>query len=210
MDKLKNKGLKASKKKAQEPVLVLGNKVDAVILDTAELLGKSEEYGLSSKQYIKEAVVLCQSMFSKFDYAEWTQAVKNLEAEIVKAFDISVSRSSMIVSKDFIASLDCDKPKKVGKDAERMAKVRAENEKEFGHMSLTEMKKLLVQAIDSDENERIKQLMNIMKTKVTSEEKDTQKVAKEFIKQQKEVISAFTKNATKEQLVGIVAYIQTI
>ena len=82
------------------------------------------------------------------------------------------------------------------------------DEKPFMHMGIAEIRTLIKKS--ADDSQALKILLSVLTKKEKSTVKDSEKVAKEFIKQQKLVISEFTKDATQEQLVGMVQYIQTI
>ena len=200
------KGLKANQKKAQESVLVLSNEVNEALQNSANELGKAEQHGNSASACITNSIGYAKPVFEKFDYAEWTQAIKNMNGMLVKSFDITVSTADDILTKNLVKALPFDKPKKVGKDSERM-RAKREAEKKFAHMGIAELKALMTK---TDAIETMKTLISVIGQKEKSSVKDSEKVAKEFIKQQKLVISEFTKDATQEQLVGMVQYIQTI
>ena len=199
-------GLKANQKKAQESVLVLSNEVNEALQNSANELGKAEQHGNSASVCITNSIAYAKPVFEKFDYAEWTQAVKNINAELVANFNVTTSTADDIITKNLIKALPFDKPKKVGKDSERMRNKR-EAEKKFAHMGIAELKALMTK---TDVIETMKTLISVIAQKEKSTVKDSEKVAKEFIKQQKLVISEFTKDASQEQLVGMVQYIQTI
>ena len=198
--------LKANQKKAQESVLVLSNEVNEALQNSANELGKAEQHGNSASVCITNSIAYAKPVFEKFDYAEWTQAVKNINAELVANFNVTTSTADDIITKNLIKALPFDKPKKVGKDSERMRNKR-EAEKKFAHMGIAELKALMTK---TDVIETMKTLISVIAQKEKSTVKDSEKVAKEFIKQQKLVISEFTKDASQEQLVGMVQYIQTI
>lgn len=200
------KGLKANQKKAQESVLVLSNEVNEALQNSANELGKAEQHGNSASVCITNSIAYAKPVFETFDYAEWTQAVKNINAELVANFNVTTSTADDIITKNLIKALPFDKPKKVGKDSERMRNKR-EAEKKFAHMGIAELKALMTK---TDVIETMKTLISVIAQKEKSTVKDSEKVAKEFIKQQKLVISEFTKDASQEQLVGMVQYIQTI
>jgi len=198
--------LKANQKKAKEPVLVLSNSVNLALQKSADELGKAEQHGTSASLCIRDSIGYAEPVFKTFDYAEWTQAIKNMNGMLVKSFDVTISTADDILTKNLIKALPFDKPKKVGKDSERMRNKR-EAEKKFAHMGIAELKALMTK---TDVIETMKTLIAVIAQKEKSSVKDSEKVAKEFIKQQKLVISEFTKDATQEQLVGMVQYIQTI
>jgi len=200
------KGLKANQKKAQESTLVLSNEVNEALQKSADELGKAEQHGNSAGVCITNSIGYAEPVFEKFDYAEWTQAIKNMNALLVANFDVTTSTADDILTKNLIKALPFDKPKKVGKDSERM-RAKREAEKKFSHMGIAELKALMTK---TDVIETMKTLISVIAQKEKSSVKDSEKVAKEFIKQQKLVISEFTKDATQEQLVGMVQYIQTI
>ena len=200
------KGLKANQKKAQESVLVLSTEVNEALQNSANELGKAEQHGNSASACITNSIAYAKPVFEKFDYAEWTQAIKNMNGMLVKSFDITVSTADDILTKNLVKALPFDKPKKVGKDSERM-RAKREAEKKFAHMGIAELKALMTK---TDAIETMKTLISVIGQKEKSSVKDSEKVAKEFIKQQKLVISEFTKDASQEQLVGMVQYIQTI
>tara|TARA_R110002033_G_scaffold124179_1_gene166306 strand:- start:167 stop:817 length:651 start_codon:yes stop_codon:yes gene_type:complete len=201
------KGLKANQKKAQESVLVLSNEVNEALQNSANELGKAEQHGNSASACITNSIGYAKPVFEKFDYAEWTQAIKNMNGMLVKSFDITVSTADDILTKNLVKALPFDKPKKVGKDSERMRENRAD-EKPFMHMGIAEIRTLIKKS--ADDSQALKILLSVLTKKEKSTVKDSEKVAKEFIKQQKLVISEFTKDASQEQLVGMVQYIQTI
>jgi len=200
------KGLKANQKKAQESTLILSNSVNLALQKSADELGKAEQHGNSASVCITNSIGYAEPVFEKFDYAEWTQAIKNMNALLVANFDVTTSTADDILTKNLIKALPFDKPKKVGKDSERM-RAKREAEKKFAHMGIAELKALMTK---TDVIETMKTLISVIAQKEKSSVKDSEKVAKEFIKQQKLVISEFTKEATQEQLVGMVQYIQTI
>ena len=201
-----HESLKANQKKAKEPIVLLGDKVNLALQNSANELGKAEQHGTSASICIRDSIGYAEPVFEKFDYAEWTQAIKNMNATLVKSFDVTTSTADDILTKNLIKALPFDKPKKVGKDSERMRNKR-EAEKKFAHMGIAELKALMTK---TDVIETMKTLISVIAQKEKSSVKDSEKVAKEFIKQQKLVISEFTKDATQEQLVGMVQYIQTI
>jgi hypothetical protein len=200
------KGLKANQKKAQESTLILSDSVNFALQKSADELGKAEQYGNSASDCIANSIGYAEPVFKTFDYAEWTQAIKNMNGMLVKSFDITVSTADDILTKNLVKALPFDKPKKVGKDSERM-RAKREAEKKFAHMGIAELKALMTK---TDAIETMKTLISVIGQKEKSSVKDSEKVAKEFIKQQKLVISEFTKDASQEQLVGMVQYIQTI
>jgi len=200
------KGLKANQKKAQESTLVLSNEVNEALHKSANELGKAEQHGNSAGVCITNSIGYAEPVFEKFDYAEWTQAIKNMNALLVANFNVTTSTADDILTKNLVKALPFDKPKKVGKDSERM-RAKREAEKKFSHMGIAELKALMTK---TDVIETMKTLISVIAQKEKSSVKDSEKVAKEFIKQQKLVISEFTKDATQEQLVGMVQYIQTI
>jgi len=200
------KGLKANQKKAQESTLVLSNEVNEALHKSANELGKAEQHGNSAGVCITNSIGYAEPVFEKFDYAEWTQAIKNMNALLVANFNVTTSTADDILTKNLVKALPFDKPKKVGKDSERM-RAKREAEKKFSHMGIAELKALMTK---TDVIETMKTLIAVIAQKEKSSVKDSEKVAKEFIKQQKLVISEFTKDATQEQLVGMVQYIQTI
>ena len=200
------KGLKANQKKAQESTLVLSNEVNEALQKSADELGKAEQHGNSAGVCITNSIGYAEPVFEKFDYAEWTQAIKNMNALLVANFNVTTSTADDILTKNLVKALPFDKPKKVGKDSERM-RAKREAEKKFSHMGIAELKALMTK---TDVIETMKTLIAVIAQKEKSSVKDSEKVAKEFIKQQKLVISEFTKDATQEQLVGMVQYIQTI
>ena len=200
------KGLKANQKKAQESTLVLSNEVNEALHKSANELGKAEQHGNSAGVCITNSIGYAEPVFEKFDYAEWTQAIKNMNALLVANFNVTTSTADDILTKNLVKALPFDKPKKVGKDSERM-RAKREAEKKFSHMGIAELKALMTK---TDVIETMKTLISVIAQKEKSSVKDSEKVAKEFIKQQKLVISEFTKEATQEQLVGMVQYIQTI
>ena len=200
------KGLKANQKKAQESTLVLSNEVNEALHKSANELGKAEQHGNSAGVCITNSIGYAEPVFEKFDYAEWTQAIKNMNALLVANFNVTTSTADDILTKNLVKALPFDKPKKVGKDSERM-RAKREAEKKFSHMGIAELKALMTK---TDVIETMKTLISVIAQKEKSSTKDSEKVAKEFIKQQKLVISEFTKDATQEQLVGMVQYIQTI
>ena len=199
--------LKANQKKAQESVLVLSNEVNEALQNSANELGKAEQHGNSASACITNSIAYAEPVFEKFDYAEWTQAIKNMNGMLVNSFNITTSTADDIITKNLIKALPFDKPKKVGKDSERMRENRAD-EKPFMHMGIAEIRTLIKKS--ADDSQALKILLSVLTKKEKSTVKDSEKVAKEFIKQQKLVISEFTKDATQEQLVGMVQYIQTI
>ena len=200
------KGLKANQKKAQESTLVLSNEVNEALHKSANELGKAEQHGNSAGVCITNSIGYAEPVFEKFDYAEWTQAIKNMNALLVANFNVTTSTADDILTKNLVKALPFDKPKKVGKDSERM-RAKREAEKKFSHMGIAELKALMTK---TDVIETMKTLISVIAQKEKSSVKDSEKVAKDFIKQQKLVISEFTKDATQEQLVGMVQYIQTI
>ena len=144
------KGLKANQKKAQESVLVLSNEVNEALQNSANELGKAEQHGNSASACITNSIGYAKPVFEKFDYAEWTQAIKNMNGMLVKSFDITVSTADDILTKNLVKALPFDKPKKVGKDSERMRENRAD-EKPFMHMGIAEIRTLIKKSADDSQ-----------------------------------------------------------